>query len=135
MGLIRRLMDWRRQRKRRLFRFHDGKRWRYADPIAASRALNTDKAVDLTTIFPALQQGREPETTQFLDAVCRAFGVHRFQPDGSGMTDEELCDLFADLTAYLEDVKKNTAPPATSLPPTESESSLGSSDADDPTTK
>lgn len=116
--MLRWLLDTReryRLRKRCLFRFWDGRRWQYADPLRAMRGLHQHPTLNLAEMLPFADANQERETTIFCDAVCEVFGVTRW--DGrNGLTDGELMNLFHDFVGYLAALKKNTSRPPTSSP-------------------
>lgn len=124
--LFRKWREWRKRREiqrwqqqRLLFPYWDGQSVRYADPFRVWRELNSDKAVDLTTVGPLVDKQQEPETSQFLEAVCRVFDVERFDPKTCrGLTDPEILNLFGDLNDYLDYVKKKFNLGPTSQPST-----------------
>lgn len=102
-------------RKRLLFRFHDGSRWRYADPLRVVRAYDVHPKLNVAEMAPLVDAAKEPETTIFVEATCEIFGVQRW--DGRrGLADHELLNLYEQFGAYIVALKKNTSPPPTSSP-------------------
>ena len=73
-----------------------------------------------------MDAGREPETSQYINLVRRAFGARPFDPaTGMGLTDWQVLALICHLHEYTTVVKKNTSS-GPSLPiATESPSSTG----------
>jgi len=120
---------WLRKRRRRrslaLMRFWDGERFRYADPFLVWRRIYSDPDVDLQAIAPLADAGHEPEATQAIDLIARAFEVQRFdEATQTGLTDWEICGLLNDMDAYMEAVKKKYNFGPISPEPTASESSI-----------
>ena len=121
--MLRRWRAWRESRQRALFEYWDGCRQRRADPFLTWRRLFADPAVNLLDLLPLADQGKEPETTQVIEFLCRAFGVERYdERTGQGLTDWEVLRLLSQFHQYLEALKKNTSPGPTSSPPTAQES-------------
>lgn len=108
---------WNEQRL--LFKYWDGHRQRAIDPFRVYREFRSDPQIDLATIGPQVDNWEEPATGLLLSAICRVFGVKRYDDDtGLGLTDPELLNLFGDLNDYLEDVKKKYNLGPTSPQPT-----------------
>lgn len=127
--MLRWLRNWWKRRTmaahRDIFEFWDGQAYRNIDPWRAFRDIRDDAKFNLEE-HPELiaDSGAEPETTYMALAVCRAFGVERF--DGKkGLTDQELMELLTDLVIYLRDLQKKTDFGSTPLPLTDLESSIG----------
>ena len=121
--MIRVLRDWwrrRRQEKRRLLlEYWDGQRTRKADPWYLYRALLSQQEVDIVAVAPLVDQMQEPETSQVVGVIARAFQVHRWDPvTQTGLTDCEILNLMGDLDAYLLAVKKKFSVGPTLQPPT-----------------
>ncbi len=119
--------NWFRQRKLRrsgiYFRYFDGQRVRYGDPLQLYRAFVHHPA-NLAVLAPAVDEQKEPETTQFLQAICEIFGLHRYDPaTGRGLTDAEILGVVDQFYRYLEEVKKKLGPGWTSLQATAGASS------------
>lgn len=94
---------------RGLFRFFDGRRWRWADPLAVARALFTHPGFDWDETPQLLLTGRAEMQLQ----ACRIIGVAvraAFQVqtlDEGGLSERECLDLLTSFRTYLGDVKKN----------------------------
>ena len=129
--MIRFLLDlWQRWRLRGrlLFRYYDGTRTRWADPLRTQRELVGHPKLNVEEMAPFVDAGKEPEVTIFCQAVCDVFGVTRW--DGRrGMTDAELMNLFNRFGGYIEALKKNTSPPPTSTPTSDQRPSPGADTA------
>lgn len=112
-----------RQRRRAIYHFFDGHTWRTADPIRLFREFQHHERFRMDEEWMALVDGQsEPETTCALDAICEVFNVRRYD-EGSGLTDSELMDLWADLIGWLHDLEKKNNPGLTLSDATASESS------------
>lgn len=116
----------RRQRKRELLRYFDGRRWRYGDPFALYRAIAAHPTLNLEAQAPLIDLGQEPETSIAVEAIAEVFGLQRWNAEsGAGLTDWEILDCLEQLNRFLLGVKKNTNGQPISSPPTESASSTG----------
>jgi hypothetical protein len=102
------LKNRRRNRHRLLFRFWDGEQERSADPYRLWRDLNNHPKINLEEIAPAIDEGREPETTTLIEAMAEVFGLKRFDSTTkAGLTDWEVLNLLVELDEYLLALKKN----------------------------
>lgn len=111
--------------RRSLFRYWDGGKWRAGDPFAIWRALANHPKLDLDTMAPMADAGKEPETTILIEAFCEVFDVQRWDEKAqTGLTDWEIMNLLVELQTYFSNLKKNTSPGPTSPAPTDSESSM-----------
>ena len=100
----------RRLRRRGLFPYFDGTRQRWGDPFTIYRDL-TSSEVDIEALAPAVDEQKEPETTQVLDAFCKAFDVTRWDDKThTGLMDNEILGLIEELDSFAEDVKKKYSP-------------------------
>jgi hypothetical protein len=98
----------RRNRKRGLFPYWDGQRTRWGDPFKIERLLCQGE-LDLQTVAPFVDQQKEPETTQFLELVCKAFDVTRWDDKtATGLTDEEVISLPLQFANYTDTAKKKS---------------------------
>jgi hypothetical protein len=113
------LARWRRNRGRLIYSYHDGEKWRRADPFLLWRKLLHHPTVNLVEILPLAELGSEPETTQAVETVAEAFGVTRWEERSqSGLLDWEILRLVNDFERWMAALKKNTSlgpisPPAT----------------------
>jgi hypothetical protein len=97
---------WRLRRSGQVFCYFDGQRKRYGDPLQLWRAFVHHPA-NLPALAPAVDEQKEPETTQFIQGVCEVFGLTRYDPlSGVGLTDAEVLMTLESFHAYLEAVKK-----------------------------
>lgn len=102
---------YRRLRKRGLFPYFDGQKERWGDPFVIWRKLLHESSVDLENITPLVDEAKEPETTQFVEAVASAFGVKRWDAEmETGLMDWEILDLIVGLDEFLAGLKKNSSP-------------------------
>lgn len=107
---LRRIDERRRQRERDLIRFFDGAKIRYGDPFKIWRDLLNDPEANFETMGDAIDSGAEPETSICINAICRAFGVERWDPAKKrGLTDWQLLDLPVQLMDFFDGVKKNSS--------------------------
>jgi hypothetical protein len=121
-------------RTRAIFKYHDGERTRYGDPFAIWRTLTQDPVINLERIQPDIDKGKEPETSQFIALVRKAFDVKPFdEATGTGLTDWQTMELVGLLRDYTVAVKKNSSPGPTSPASTESASSTGPAAPSEPT--
>jgi hypothetical protein len=111
------LRNWLFPKRRAIFSYWDGKRWRAADPLVAARRLITHETFDWES-HPALAEAADDfEALQItVDAVREVFDVPAFE--SGGLTQAECVELLGDFTEYLHGVKKNTSPSPISSPPT-----------------
>lgn len=104
---IRHWKAYRLRQSRELYTLYDGQRWRRLDPWRTWRDFIADPEYNVETMAEAAYDQQEPEYTYALNAICRAFGLQRWNPaTEAGMTDEELLQVFADFCDYMESVKK-----------------------------
>jgi len=112
--LLRWFQQWyerRRLRGRGLFRYHDGRRIRYADPALLWRKLLNDPRLDFEVMLPLADQGKEPEATTVGKVLCEIFEVEPWDDTRrTGLTSWEVLDLVRQFDEYLDALKKNTSP-------------------------
>jgi hypothetical protein len=109
-------------RRRLIFRYHDGVRTRRADPIELAAGLHAHDAYLHSHLSEAVDGDRDA-----IDIVartaCDVFGVHPLAVDGkSGMTVAERVELMLAFDLYLIELKKNIDPSPTQRIFTESTS-------------
>jgi hypothetical protein len=124
--------------RREIFRFWDGSKWRWADPIALNREL--DKAggehwaahldvlsisfrIDELKLDPNMQRNQATaldESTQDLVRIIRtAFALPAFDPrSGLGLTEAECIDLLAGYLHWMAQAESDARPLPSSPPPT-----------------
>lgn len=112
------LINWLRnklwQRRRLLFRFHDGKRIRRADPLSAAIALHSHPKY-LPRHLVEARNGDKEAMQIVADAATDIFGLQPLSPDGKrGLTLNERFEIMLGFNAYLRALKKNTVASATS---------------------
>lgn len=129
------LLNWIRRtlsnRRRAIFRFWDGTRWRAIDPMVAYRGLDAHAEFsweEHPLLIEAALDGQlatDPGVTRVAwealgitaAAVRDVFAIPVF--DGRrGLTEEELLNLLCDFSEYVRGVKKNISPPPISRQPT-----------------
>lgn len=115
---------FRRRGNRLLFRYHDGRRWRRADPFRCYRALKFHERFNLDTHPSLVDEGVEPETSIAIEAIAEVFHLQRWTADNEvGLTDWEVLSVFSDFFYYLESLKKSTGSGLTFTQPTAESSS------------
>lgn len=121
-------------RPRAIFRYSDGRRTRYADPIEAWAKLEEACGADPETLLRDVCEEPPPGTVgEMLSAftarrkaaadrlaagVCVALGVAPLGPDGSGLTRRERVDLAAEFIIFLSRLAVAARPFVTSPSPT-----------------
>lgn len=91
---------------KRIFAFHDGIRWRTADPIELLHKIDTHPKY-LASKHPALVcEGNREAIEITASAVCDIFAVQPYL-DGKGLTVGERIALLDAFDAYCVWVKKN----------------------------
>ena len=105
---------------KRLFKYWDSTQWRYIDPVTAFRKCQHHEAMDWDNKGTLIEAGSEPETTEYVQAICDIFDVEKYdESTGEGLTETELAGLLNHLTEWLLGVKKNTSGSSTSPEPTD----------------
>jgi len=111
------------ERERKVFKYHDGEKDVWADPLAMSRKLralmggNPEKIV--TQYNSDVQMDSDNAAEVFFPAIAEAFQVKRFDRlTGDGFTDEDLLKTWEMFQAWLEAKKKRDANLPTSVMPT-----------------
>ena len=111
---------WRERRwakQRLLFPYWDGKSMQYADPFKLWRDAKNNPNLNCEIVAPLIDEGKEPESSQFIEATAKLFGLERW--DGKkGLTDWEILNTFGNFQEYIEAVKKKYSPGPTSPLPT-----------------
>ena len=107
---------------RGIFRFHDGRQWKFADPWVVTRRLFAHSEFDWDRTPELLHQ---PDSQTQLEAVRLialavrdAFTISPFEQ--RGLSEQECVNLLIDFRQYLGDVKKNGSLWQTSPEPMES---------------
>lgn len=126
------MLNWLRnrlwQRRRLLFRFHDGSRIRRADPLAIAIALHAHPTYLPRHLSEAVDGDKDALLT-VAQAATDVFGVAALTSQyKSGLTLNERLELMLAFDAYLRALKKNTVASATS-PSSSGSISPGSSGA------
>jgi hypothetical protein len=125
--------QWRRSRSRAVFRFWDGFRWRYADPLEAIFALHVHPEYNYRKHPFQADRGNHEAIAIIATAVSDALDVPAFnEKTMQGLTITERLQVFVDLNDYLARQKKSTDETPIYLEPTEEEST--SSDCEPETT-
>lgn len=100
------LRNWVTSRKRCVFSYYDGRKWRQADPYVVWVSLLQDPEMDLEIDIPAMDRGDIESTTKVVNAVHRAFDLAPFK-DGRGVTVGECRLLLGRFFQYAQLLKKN----------------------------
>lgn len=107
-------------RRRLIFRYHDGTRVTAADPVEVAIALHSHPIFLWRHIGEAVEGNAESQRI-VSDAACDVFGVSPLTTGGKGgLTIGERIELVMAFDLYLTALKKNTRVSVISLPSTES---------------
>lgn len=118
------LRRWLFRRQRFIFQFWDGRRYRYADPIAVHLALQEDPEFEFRRHMLDIDQGVPEATHIACRAVQRAFGVEAYdEAKRTGLLVGEQLGLLLAFYRWIEVQKKSTEPSVTSA------SNTGSTDS------
>lgn len=91
--------------KRLIFRYHDGQRRVWGDPLAIWARLAVDN--EWPKLIQEAEAGQEPALSQVRGRLTAAFEARPLDPQsGRGLTDWELFDLFGRYMDYLDGLKK-----------------------------
>ena len=106
------LLNWIRtklwQRRRLIFRYHDGESQRAADPVEIAIALHGHTEFLYRHLEDAAEGDKDAQQV-VARAACDAFGVEPLSPDGSyGLTVAERIELVMAFDLFLMKLKKNT---------------------------
>ena len=121
MFFFNRLRRWAYNQQRLIFKFWDGDRVRYADPVLVGAALEAaepeyaDLLVTVTrdlSMLPAAvaddaRQKRDRAVERLAAAACKALGVKPLAPDGTGVTQAEAVNLVTDYFLYMEELARD----------------------------
>jgi hypothetical protein len=136
-GLLHKVNRWRRDRRRGLFVFREGRRVRRVDPLAAFRAIHNDEEYHVENTPRLMEAGDDEAMAITTRMLGRAFGVSLYdETTGEGMTQGEALAMFQSFLWYIEDLKKNISPSPTSpessvatSPDSNGESTSGTADS------
>lgn len=114
------LFRWLHNRRRKIFRFNDGRKIRSADPIEVSIAL-AEHAKFLPEHLEDARWGDVESLEIVATTACDVFGVQPLSADGkSGLTVGERLELLLAFDLYLMALKKNIGRSPTPRSSTES---------------
>lgn len=122
----------RRADRRDIFRYWDGKRYRYADPLVVWQKLWSDTTVDpnidfqLATGIDSDGNSVEYESDaerRVLEMIRNLFGVRQWTESEYGLTVRETFTLMWEFLRYINDLKKKHAPLRIPSQPSDSKSS------------
>ena len=132
------MLNWFRRwifnRQRAIFRFWNGRKWCYVDPMVAYQKLKNHPEFNLERDTVFHDAGHEDATALCLAATRSAFGVVEF--DGQtmrGLTETETISLLGTFGAWMDFVKKNTSLPPISLATSEIEPPSCTASSTEPT--
>jgi len=139
--------QWRAKRRRSIFRFFDGHRFREADPVLIAYRFDDDPEYrgDVHPEFlNPLPEDREPSeeetalrknaTDIIVRATRRAFGLDDWNEETGGLPTLDVIELFSAYWEYAGLVKKNTKPSPTCAPSTAATSGESSAQTTNATT-
>lgn len=105
------------QRRRLIFKYWDGRRTRYADPIVLLRNLedHPEFNIDVDPTLALSSVGDREAGERTVSAVRAAFGIFPFVDVHSfdGLTELECVALYVEFMEYLDALKKNGSRPPT----------------------
>jgi glutamate/tyrosine decarboxylase-like PLP-dependent enzyme len=105
--------------RRSIFRYWNGKKWTFADPIAVLRSINNDPDFSYDKHWLAAVHGNVDDVGIVAKAVYQAFNATPLDDKSNGLTEAECVNLLADFLYYCEEVKKNTSSPQTTTQSTD----------------
>lgn len=116
--MLRWILEKLRRNRRQIFRYHDGRRWRSADPMDLQEAVFSHPLFDqakLQICDKPDKFGRQA-ADQILQVIRDAFQMPPYR-DGKGSTQDECWRVWVRFVIYLEALKKNgDALPSSSEP-------------------
>jgi hypothetical protein len=95
-----------------VFKYHDGTRDRYADPVAIMRAMTSHPTLDLEQNLAEFQSEdsklRNEASLVLVESTREIFGLHPFSEEHpNGLTELETLDILNAFIEYTETLKKN----------------------------
>ena len=123
------------KRERAIYKYHNGEKAVYGDPLQLRRAVRIAAGEDPNRLCQRagpLHQGGEvtPEEyetahaaeAKLAEAIVKAFGLKAFDATtGEGVTHADCIDLWNDFCSWLQKKRTNTATTPTSSPTTTSQ--------------
>jgi len=111
-------------KERKIFKYHDGTKDVYADPLAMNRKLRALMAGNPEKVVAAYNGdddiAADAAAEVFFPAIAEAFQVTRFNRlTGEGFVDEDLLKLWEMFQAWLLEKKNRAANSPTSSTPSE----------------
>lgn len=102
-----------------VFRFHDGRAWRCADPCRVERLLaRALKGEPLSAVIARARTDVDalalPAMETILSAVAAAFGLPAVDERGDGFTEKTQVRVLTEYLRFKDSLKKNTAHPGSS---------------------
>lgn len=110
---------WLINRRRKIFKYWDGVKWQYTDPLKVWRAIMTHPTFDPESTGPAFDRGDEEAWKTVLGISQDVFHVVPFvKPGQLGLTEQETILVFKRFLVYCDDLKKSIRTIPTTQPPT-----------------
>lgn len=116
------MFNWltrRRRKARDIFKYHDGVKTRWIDPLVAWDSMLDDEECNLLRDFAGSDRGEEDSVENIINMACRVFHVEKWSENAPGLTKDELNTLVFDFMQFMEHLKKKRSPS-----PTQSEHSV-----------
>lgn len=117
------MFAWLRDRRREIFRFHDGIRRRRIDPIPTIIALESHELFNPRDDPRLLESGDTDASLRVSQAVREVFGIQQLNDRGKGLTMTEQLAVLTRFYLFLEMLKKKSSPSPTPPLPTEASTS------------
>jgi hypothetical protein len=103
------MLRWIARRRRLIFRYYDGQRYVWGDPLAIWGRLGISK--ELGELLHEAELGKEPALSEARQRLRAAFeAVPYDRTTGKGLTDWELFELFLRYASYIDMLKKKLPP-------------------------
>ena len=104
------------EKDRRIFKYNDGKKDKYIDPMVVEVALLEQfQAEDIQTVMKNLSDETIPDiitlplSIKFAKAIAKVFNLELVNEDtGEGLTVMEVIEVWSQFNDFLSGVKKNT---------------------------
>lgn len=110
------------ERKRRIFKYHNGDRVIWADPLVLKKRLMEVAPALAIDIKVAESPSKDWYTAhgQMIQKICDIFKLHKADPfnmEKGGLSEDQIPAVLENFLAYEETQKKNMKTSATSLTP------------------
>lgn len=111
--LIKSLNPFTPQAKRNIFRYWDGKKWKFADPMVLVRELYEHPKFNFDKHWVGVVQGNPVDIGITAECVRDVFHVDKLDDNGNGMNESECVFLLSSFCEFNEELKKNISQPPT----------------------